>query len=167
MRRVDPCKDGVLIQAGIQLGIAESVQFVAGHRLFAPEQSCLFRNGGGGVLVIAGNHDRADVGSGAGADGSPGGFSGRIQHSGKPQTDAGAVLLPGKRQHPECLVGQLRHAPANSRTVALGKRHGLSVTHLKAAQRQDGIRCPFPVSTRPCALGDGDGHPPGLAVERL
>ena len=119
------------------------------------------------VFLWSPNHDGADIGSGTGADGSPGGFSGRIQHAGKPQKDAGAAFLSGKRQHPERLIGKLCDGAADGGSGGFGERYGFSVFQNKAAQGQDHIRCALAIGTDTCAVCDGDRHLPRFAVEWL
>ena len=102
--RIDTGKDGILVNALVQLGISQGIQFGSGHGFFSAEQSCLSGNGGGSVFVVAGNHDGADIRLGTGADCRACGLSGRIQHAGKPQKDAGTAFLFGERQHPQGFV---------------------------------------------------------------
>jgi len=81
MLRGYPGVDRNVGQALVQLSVSHAVQLHAGHRLVpVPEDAELPGDGGGGHLVIAGNHDGADaapLGVGHGLDGLG---PGRVDH---------------------------------------------------------------------------------------
>ena len=123
MLRGYPGVDRNVGQALVQLSVSHAVQLHAGHRLVpVPEDAELPGDGGGGHLVIAGNHDGADaapLGVGHGLDGLG---PGRVDHGDEANEGKavlilqgegahGVQLLIGESQHPQALHGQLHVDP--------------------------------------------------------
>ena len=100
--RGHPGVDRDLLQTPVQLIVAHGVQLHAGERLIpVPEDAQLPGNGGGGDLVVAGDHNGADtapLGVGYGLDGLG---PGRVNHG--DEAHKGEVPLVLQRQRADCL----------------------------------------------------------------
>ena len=97
MLRGYPGVDRNVGQALVQLSVSHAVQLHAGHRLVpVPEDAELPGDGGGGHLVIAGNHDGADaapLGVGHGLDGLG---PGRVDHGDEANEGKAVLILQGE-----------------------------------------------------------------------
>ena len=105
MLGLDAGVHAVVLDVRVELLLAHAVEVGARDGLAAiGDDAQLLGDGHGGVDVVARNHDGADIRLGTGADRRACGLSGRIQHAGKPQKDAGTAFLFGERQHPQGFV---------------------------------------------------------------
>ena len=118
--------------------------------------------------MVAGDHYRADLCPCAGADRRACGLSGRVDHGSKPQKHAvPCAVLPGKRQHTQRLIGELRRLFPNAALLGSRQRDGFVPQHLEPTLLQNAVRSPFPIGAHAGAGGNGHRHAPCLAVKRL
>ena len=180
MLRLHAGIDADVLQTAAERVIVHGAQLRAGDGLVAGgEQAELFGDCGGGVHVVAGDHDRADAGAAAGADGVHDLRTHRIDHAS--QTEKAQVLLErcggrvarqrvirahARRQHAQ---GPARHVAVARRDLgAVRVRHGLgaAVDPDAVAQRQQHVGRALGVLHDGAAIRVQRAHHLALAVKR-
>ena len=172
--------DADVLQAAGKRGVVHGAQLRAGDGLVAgAEQAELFGDRGGGVHVVAGDHDRPDAGAAAGADGVHDLRAHWVDHA--REAEKAQVLLErrggrvvrqrvirahGRRQHAQGVAG---HGMIARRDLgAVRFRHGLgaAVDPDPVAQRQQHVGCALGILHDEAAVGVQGAHHLAFAVER-